>query len=113
MTVRLCQSVRLVTFRQRENLPELEYEQLGVPLYADHVWEWFWEIEQTRNAETQYQPLSFTEIAAWSQLTGEVLNPWEVRAIKFMDAARRGTLVPSEKPKVQMTAEIFDSLFGA
>lgn len=78
---------------------------------ADHVWEWFWEIEQTRNAETQYQPLSFAEIRSWSRLVGEILAPWETRAIKAMDAARRVTLVPPEPPKSQMNTDLFDALF--
>jgi hypothetical protein len=32
-------------------------------------------------------PVSFLEMAAWSQLVDEKLEPWEVRAIRSIDRA--------------------------
>lgn len=57
---------------------ELDVPEL--PKEGAHVWEWFLELHSARSG-----PISFTEIKAWSELTGSLIEPWEVRAIKEMD----------------------------
>lgn len=68
-------------------------------------------------------PISFTEIDAWQRLSGEMLRPWELRAIRRMDLVviehanskaaeeTKGTAqdVVSNRP---MSGSLFDALFG-
>ena len=53
-----------------------------------YLLDWFWDLSQSRGS-TGFGParLSFSEIEAWSRLTGNNLKPWELKAIRAMDAA--------------------------
>ena len=64
-------------------MPEIE-----VPDCVVHVWNWFWALDAGRApGMTGPAPLSFVEIDAWRRLMQEDPRPWEIRAIKAMDAA--------------------------
>lgn len=74
--------------------PELEERE--IPARAEHVWEVFWEIAGP-------EPLSFLEVGAYRELTGEVLETWEVRALVAMDRSAKSFLsnratAPKEEP---------------
>lgn len=51
-----------------------------MPLLAEHIWVWF---NDLRTASTA--PISYQEIQAWAQLTGQNLERWEVAAIRRLD----------------------------
>jgi hypothetical protein len=59
-----------------------------LPIVGEHVFDWFWELSAGRGSNGfGPSPLTFQEIAAWRDLTGAVLDAWEVTALREMDAA--------------------------
>jgi len=51
-----------------------------------HVWAFFLELNQARSGSGfGANPISYTEILAWSQLTERNLSAFEVSAIKAVD----------------------------
>ena len=60
--------------------------QPEVPKEVRYVWRWFCSISQGRHS-TEYglSPLAWAEIKAWAELTGRVLNEWEVATIRAID----------------------------
>lgn len=68
-------------------MPE-EYQSLKPPEAVIHCWHWFIELNRTRASNGFGQnPISYTEIVSWSQLTGVDPEPLEVQAIMALDAA--------------------------
>ena len=64
---------------------------VSVPLR--YLLDWFFELDAGRGGNGfGLNPISFADIEAWSRLTGARPLPWEVRAIKAMDAALLGEL---------------------
>jgi len=63
-----------------EGLPEL-------PESAAYILQWFYDLSSTRTVGMALNPISFTEIDAWSRLTGNKPSIWEVSAIKQLDTA--------------------------
>lgn len=66
-------------------------EELVEPQIPDggrHIWDAFWELDCARPSGMSLSPISFSEIQAWSGLCGEIIRPWEVRAIRAMDGER-------------------------
>jgi hypothetical protein len=58
------------------------------PELAEHVWSWFWELSDARGSNGfGLNPIAFSDIAAWSAMTGAEPSEWEVRAIREMDRA--------------------------
>jgi hypothetical protein len=57
------------------------------PLETAYLWSWFHEINGGRTCGMAANPLQFTEIEAWSRLTGNTPNPWEVSLLKRLDTA--------------------------
>ena len=45
---------------------------------AAYIWHWFWELKGS-------QPLTYTEIKNWSELTATPLTPFEVQALVELD----------------------------
>lgn len=62
--------------------------EVDIPPAAQHVWSWFWALNDSRpDGLSGPGTLTYTEIAAWAALTGHIPRPWEVDAIKAMDRA--------------------------
>jgi len=94
-------AVRLETPRKdgttlRQHLSQAEFatglqiiEEPDPPHDGLHLWSWFWELDGARG-EGMSGPLaiSFSDIDAWARLTRSNPEPWEVQALKKMDAAR-------------------------
>ena len=58
------------------------------PIGADHLLEWFWRLSARRSAGGfAPSPISFEAINAWSRLSGEAPEPWEVGVIELLDNA--------------------------
>ena len=66
-------------------------EQLEAPAFPEsvrHVWQWFTELHEARpRTGMGVSPLLFSEIQAWSAMTGSVPTPWELGVIKSIDRA--------------------------
>lgn len=89
-------------------LPEL-------PCQIEHLWSWFRELAAARTGNGYGpNPIAWTEIAAWAALTGARPTPWEVAALKALDAeyladaaetarAARATRQPATKQKSATT----------
>ena len=64
-------------------------EGLDPPPFPDvvnHVWAWFIELHNARpQTGMGVSPITYSEISAWSSLTGVIPNPWEVGVIKSID----------------------------
>lgn len=81
---------------RRENLKQVEKQTgrtpedlLGpqLPSLVSHIWSAFLMLSAGRQtAMGGMNPLSYGEIEAWSRLSGVTLEPWELDAIKLLDA---------------------------
>lgn len=57
-----------------------------VPFCANHIMEWFWELNAARGSNGfGALPLGFGDIASWASLTGRLLRPLEVRLLRVVD----------------------------
>ncbi len=58
---------------------------------AEHVWAWFLELHAARGGGagglTGPVPIGYRDIADWAALAGVALQPWEVAALRAVDAA--------------------------
>lgn len=62
------------------------------------MWEFFNELQTGRTSNGfGPNPLSFSEIESWARLTGRKVAPWEVRAIKQVDAVYLETLTNGKR----------------
>jgi hypothetical protein len=65
-----------------------ELEEPEVPDGAEYLMGWFFDLARSRgNNGFSASPISYAEMAAWAQLTHTEPQPWEVAAIREMDAA--------------------------
>ena len=61
---------------------------LELPVVFFELWEWFIELHMARGSNGMtLNPISFTEIKAWAELTGTEITPKEVRLLKMLDGA--------------------------
>jgi hypothetical protein len=59
-----------------------------IPYCIEHVWEWFWQIHKGRtNNMSGPNPLTWTDLLAWTVVTGIQVRPIEFEIIKEMDSA--------------------------
>lgn len=59
----------------------------AVPEAGDYLWEWFLELHLARaSSGFGANPIGYADISAWSELTRRQLRPWEVLAIRAIDA---------------------------
>lgn len=59
-----------------------------LPREAAHLWAFYLELDAARRSNGfGPDPIGFPEIAAWSALTDNALEPWEVYAIRRLDQA--------------------------
>ena len=81
---------------EREHLKVVE-QQTGktpLPLIApdfpevlDYLWEIFIKLSNTRGQGFDDPlPITYSEIKSWSEMTGTEIYPWEVDAVKRLDA---------------------------
>jgi hypothetical protein len=61
-------------------------DRVDLPGDFRYLWEWYLEIGLSRqHGMSGAQPLLYSEILAWSHLTGVRLQHWEVRALRALD----------------------------
>jgi hypothetical protein len=72
------------------SLKELEPEE-EFPIIVSHIWTAFVHISYSRSAGfSGPNPITYSEIKAWMELTHTPLRSWEVEAIKRLDAVYMG-----------------------
>lgn len=65
--------------------PELDVPLL--PIEAAHLWAWFNELSMRRTwSDRGPNPITWSDVLAWQQLTGKKPAPWEVQAMLSLDA---------------------------
>ncbi|WP_445263523.1 phage tail assembly chaperone [Rhizobium rhizogenes] len=94
-----------------------------MPAAGAHVWAWFRELDRARTSNGYgLNPLSYSDIDAWSRLRRISLLAWHLDALISMDGQRLHLLYEKtaseteEKPTVSerpLTARLFDALFPA
>jgi hypothetical protein len=50
-----------------------------------YLWEWFLDLNSTRQSGMGMNAISYSEICAWCELTGNRPSPYEIRVIKLLD----------------------------
>lgn len=69
----------LAIAEQTGDFSEIEGEP--IPGIVSHVWDWFIELSNARGEGA----ISYSEIKAWVELTGNQLTPFELKLIKKLD----------------------------
>jgi hypothetical protein len=60
-------------------------EGLPFPKGFTYLWDWYGELGSSRQNGMAPNPLTFTEIKAWADLTQRDVAPWEIEIIKTID----------------------------
>lgn len=109
--------------RDGETLAEF-YERFGksdevpdepeVPECAAHVLGWFFDLSNRRaSAFSGAGPITFADIGAWRDLTGTIVEPFEVRMILDMDSAFRSAVNEAHSKAAKANEEpIPNGMFG-
>ena len=63
-----------------------------------YLWMAFLELMPRRTSGMSANPLTYTELAAWSRLTRTPVVPWECRLLMRLDDALMVVLRPKPKP---------------
>lgn len=59
----------------------------GCPPAGLHIWGWFLELHRSRPmGGMDAGSITFSELEAWSRLTGAAPSPWEVEVLLALDA---------------------------
>lgn len=66
---------------------ESRIETPDLPVAAWHLWEWFWDLHQSRGGGFGPAPLSYAELDAWARTQLTRPHCWELEALRKMDRA--------------------------
>ena len=58
-----------------------------LPPEGAHWWHWWCELAQGRQNGLAVSPITWADVAAWAALTGRQLDPFDLNAIRAIDAA--------------------------
>lgn len=58
------------------------------PHGLEHVWQWFGELDSTRQSGMAANPITYTEIDAWDRLTRRGASEFEVSCLRALDELR-------------------------
>ena len=76
--------------RNAGQLPDQLADAPTLPAYLTFVWTTFWELSAARGSNGfGLDPIRWTDLHAWQQLTRTQLAPWEVRAVLAIDRVFR------------------------
>lgn len=77
-----------MAYRANGIMPEELANEPDIPESAAHVWHYFIQLNRARGSNGfGANPLSYTEIKNWCELSGIRLEQWELDAIVEMDSA--------------------------
>lgn len=72
--------------RQTGRVPSELEDEPAIPACVETAWVWFFELNRARSGTgLGINPLSYAEISAWSELTGNRPAPFELRVIRALD----------------------------
>lgn len=110
-TERLCEILRA----------HLAGNPIALPEGAAPLWRAFCDLSEARSWHMNGpNPISWSDIAAWRELTGWPLEPRHVRVIRRLDQAwmesfhdrqESGQGTPVARPGAEVTATLFDAVF--
>jgi len=81
-------------------------EQPDVPMYAEHVWKWWWELNARRPPGFEnLAPISYTEIRSWIKLTGVQVAYEEINWLIAMDNAWMAAIADERKARSERDKE--------
>lgn len=79
---------------------ELVPEGPPFPDLLDYLWSWFAEISLGLAVSGMAPPVvTWADVAAWRAQTGEVVEPWEARAIVSLGSLRAGIAAEAAREK--------------
>lgn len=58
-----------------------------IPFELQHIWDWWEDLDATRQRGLATNPITYTEIERWAFLLKINLDPFEVRCIMALDSA--------------------------
>ena len=80
----------LSVYRQTKKLPEKLAKAPRLPDAVKHVWEWFKDLSDARSSNGfGSNPIGYSGIKDWSEMTGEKPTPWEVKLLIKLDKVFR------------------------
>lgn len=80
--------------------------QPEIPVCADHVWHWWWELNARRAPGfDNLAPISYAEIHSWILLTGRYVRPEEITWLVQMDNAWLGAIADERKARQERDKE--------
>jgi hypothetical protein len=75
--------LKLIEERSGKIQEELHFDP--IPNSCLHVWEWFLQLDSSRQSGMQANPISFSDIQAFFQLHNVQPDDWEISLIKQLD----------------------------
>jgi hypothetical protein len=64
-----------------------DLEEVNPPAAFVYLWDWFWELDHSRDRSMTCAPLTYEETYFWQKLNEVKLFPWELEALRMMDRA--------------------------
>ncbi len=84
---------KLLHHEQSTGKHPAELDGPDIPPALYHVWAWFLELDEARTSNGMGpNPITFSEIQAWSTLTGNKPRPHEIKMLKRLDQTRISTI---------------------
>lgn len=81
-------------------MPEALADAPPLPPEGAYLWGFFADLHSARGSSGfGPSPLAFSDIEAWSRLSGNHLDPWELRAILGIDAQYMASAAEAANPK--------------
>lgn len=63
-----------------------EADEAKLPEFLAYLWQWYMELRAARQfSEGEILPLQYSEIEAWSRLSGNEVTQFDVRVLKKLD----------------------------
>lgn len=82
-----------------------ETPDIVIPPAGEYLLEWLWDIMASQpTGENGPNPISCTELANWSLLTGNALNRREVAILRRLDSAYRNAVAKEREAQVSRRA---------
>ena len=81
-------------------------EQPAIPFCANHVWQWWWELNTRRQPGfDNLAPISYSEIGHWLLLTGKQVTPEEISWLIQMDNTWISAIATERNDKAEREKE--------
>ena len=89
--------VHLESVAQQTGIRPPDLDGPAIPHNVAHVWGWFRELNQARTSNGfGMNPLTYSEIEAWSRISGTVTRPQEIQLLKRLDAVYLSVMAKKE-----------------